>query len=243
MPLRAASALRNAGGTGARAARLLAILITSITVVPVAVRAQTAGENPPAQQTTPAPATPPAAPTPAPAASGNQLPTVEVIQKQAEPAPKAVGPKAAKAKTAKLPTAATTATAAASGTPSETQVQMSPVAGSEIPIDKVAGSVSTLPAADFERPSASLNVADTLLQRVPGITITDVQGGPYQPEVEFHGFAATSVNGTPQGLAVYQNGVRINELFGDTVNWDHQQSRLRPKCHRRRDQHHNEGWL
>ena len=26
--------------------------------------------------------------------------------------------------------------------------------------------------------------------------------------------------GTPQGLAVYQNGVRINEAFGDTVNWD-----------------------
>ncbi len=26
--------------------------------------------------------------------------------------------------------------------------------------------------------------------------------------------------GTPQGLAVYQNGVRINEVFGDTVNWD-----------------------
>ena len=26
--------------------------------------------------------------------------------------------------------------------------------------------------------------------------------------------------GTPQGLAVYQSGVRINEAFGDTVNWD-----------------------
>ncbi len=26
--------------------------------------------------------------------------------------------------------------------------------------------------------------------------------------------------GTPQGLAVYQNGIRINEPFGDTVNWD-----------------------
>ena len=26
--------------------------------------------------------------------------------------------------------------------------------------------------------------------------------------------------GTPQGLAVYQNGVRINEVFGDVVNWD-----------------------
>jgi iron complex outermembrane recepter protein len=28
------------------------------------------------------------------------------------------------------------------------------------------------------------------------------------------------VIGTPQGLAVYQNGVRINEVFGDIVNWD-----------------------
>ena len=28
------------------------------------------------------------------------------------------------------------------------------------------------------------------------------------------------MSGTPQGLAVYQNGVRINEAFGDTVNWD-----------------------
>jgi hypothetical protein len=25
--------------------------------------------------------------------------------------------------------------------------------------------------------------------------------------------------GTPQGLAVYQNGMRINEAFGVTVNW------------------------
>ena len=31
---------------------------------------------------------------------------------------------------------------------------------------------------------------------------------------------ASPVAGTPQGLAVYQNGMRINEAFGDTVNWD-----------------------
>ena len=31
---------------------------------------------------------------------------------------------------------------------------------------------------------------------------------------------ASPVIGTPQGLAVYQNGVRVNEAFGDTVNWD-----------------------
>ncbi len=49
---------------------------------------------------------------------------------------------------------------------------------------------------------------------------TKVAGNPFQPDVQFRGFVASPVSGTPQGLAVYQNGVRINEAFGDTVNWD-----------------------
>ena len=48
----------------------------------------------------------------------------------------------------------------------------------------------------------------------------DVTGNDLQPDVYFRGFDASPVSGTPQGLAVYQNGVRINEAFGDTVNWD-----------------------
>ncbi len=39
-------------------------------------------------------------------------------------------------------------------------------------------------------------------------------------EVSYRGFDASPVGGRAQGLAVYQNGVRINEAFGDTVNWD-----------------------
>ncbi|MBV9686234.1 MAG: TonB-dependent receptor, partial [Alphaproteobacteria bacterium] len=31
---------------------------------------------------------------------------------------------------------------------------------------------------------------------------------------------ASPLQGNPQGLAVYQNGVRFNQPFGDTVNWD-----------------------
>ena len=38
--------------------------------------------------------------------------------------------------------------------------------------------------------------------------------------MQFRGFVSSPVSGTPQGLAVYQNGVRINEAFGDTMNWD-----------------------
>ena len=66
----------------------------------------------------------------------------------------------------------------------------------------------------------SLNIADALQQQVPGIIVSDATGNPFQPDIQFRGFVASPVAGTPQGLAVYQNGVRINEAFGDTVNWD-----------------------
>jgi outer membrane receptor protein involved in Fe transport len=97
----------------------------------------------------------------------------------------------------------------------------SPVAGTSasIEVDKVPASVNFIDAKGIER-AGSLNISDALLQSVPGITVNEVAGNPFQPDVQFRGFVASPVAGTPQGLAVYQNGVRINEAFGDTVNWD-----------------------
>ena len=54
----------------------------------------------------------------------------------------------------------------------------------------------------------------------PGHRHWRFQGNQFQTNVQFRGFEASPVNGVAQGLAVYQNGVRINEAFGDTVNWD-----------------------
>ena len=68
--------------------------------------------------------------------------------------------------------------------------------------------------------TGSLNIADALQQQVPGVVVNEVTGNPFQPDVQFRGFVASPIAGTPQGLAVYQNGVRVNEAFGDTVNWD-----------------------
>lgn len=98
------------------------------------------------------------------------------------------------------------------------QVKLSP-AGGEIPIEKYAGSVSTVSAAEVAS-GGSNNTTDALQQRVPGVIVTDANGNSFQQSVNYRGFESSAVNGTPQGLAVYQNGVRINEVFGDTVNWD-----------------------
>ncbi len=94
-----------------------------------------------------------------------------------------------------------------------------PTAGVGIAVDKVPAAINAVGAAQIAR-TDSLNIADALQQHVPGLIISDTTGNSFMPDVQFRGFVASPVAGTPQGLAVYQNGVRINEAFGDTVNWD-----------------------
>src|SRR5437588_3155516 len=91
--------------------------------------------------------------------------------------------------------------------------------GSSIDVDKIPASVNFVDAARIAR-TGSLNITDALVKYVPGVIVNAVAGNEFQPNVQFRGFVASPVSGTPQGLAVYQNGVRINEAFGDTVNWD-----------------------
>ena len=55
---------------------------------------------------------------------------------------------------------------------------------------------------------------------LPGVALGDQTGNQFQLDINYRGFVSSPVLGTPQGLAVYQNGVRINEVFGDIVNWD-----------------------
>jgi outer membrane receptor for ferrienterochelin and colicin len=95
----------------------------------------------------------------------------------------------------------------------------SPVAGSEIPLAKVPGGVSTVSSSEISRISTDF-VADALQTYVPSVTLSGLQGNVFQPSIDYRGFFASPVDGVPQGLAVYQNGVRINEAFGDTVNLD-----------------------
>src|ERR1700736_6121129 len=90
---------------------------------------------------------------------------------------------------------------------------------SGIDVDRVPASVNIVDVNQIQR-TQSLNIADALQKYVPGVVVNEVTGNPFQPNVQFRGFVASPVAGTPQGLAVYQNGVRINEAFGDTVNWD-----------------------
>lgn len=84
---------------------------------------------------------------------------------------------------------------------------------------KVPSNTVTLTPDEFDH-AKSTSLPDALLQRVPSVYTNDISGNSFQPDVQYRGFQASPVLGVAQGLAIYQNGVRVNEAFGDTVNWD-----------------------
>jgi iron complex outermembrane receptor protein len=108
---------------------------------------------------------------------------------------------------------------AATTLPTVEVIGTSPLLGSGIDRDKVPANARSFSPTDLGR-SGVPDLSGTLSQRVPSVNVNDVQDNPFQPDIQFRGFDASPIQGTPQGLAVYQNGVRINEAYGDTVNWD-----------------------
>ncbi len=98
-------------------------------------------------------------------------------------------------------------------------VGATPLAGIGIDEAKVPGNVQSIDAAALAR-DGTANLTGALEQRIGSVSITDTLADPFQPDILYRGFEASPVLGASQGLAVYQNGARLNEAFGDAVNWD-----------------------
>jgi iron complex outermembrane recepter protein len=95
----------------------------------------------------------------------------------------------------------------------------SPLIGSGIDRNTVPAETQVLNSNDLKR-EGTPNLVNSLNQQVGGVTLNSGSGNPFQPTFFYHGYAASPLQGTPQGLAVYVNGVRFNQAFGDTVDWD-----------------------
>ena len=85
--------------------------------------------------------------------------------------------------------------------------------------EKIPYNVQSAFSDELER-AQSLDLADFLNRSMGSVSINDAQNNPLQPDISYRGFTASPLLGLAQGLAIYQNGVRINEPLGDTVNWD-----------------------
>jgi hypothetical protein len=113
-----------------------------------------------------------------------------------------------------------TITMALAGVESTVQVvSTTPLTGTSQSTNEIAGAVQTATATDI-RQSGSLELGDFLNRYMNGVYLNEMQGNPFQPDVNFRGYTASPLLGTPEGISVYLDGVRQNQPFGDVVSWD-----------------------
>lgn len=98
-------------------------------------------------------------------------------------------------------------------------VSETPLAGTDLNIDQIAAPVQTATATDIQS-SGALDLGDFLNRRLNGVFVNEMAENPFQPDVNFRGYTASPLLGTPAGISVYVDGVRQNQPFGDVVSWD-----------------------
>ena len=98
-------------------------------------------------------------------------------------------------------------------------VGTTPLPGIGVPVNEIPANVQAATGAEMQK-QESVSLPDFLDRNLGSVSINEAQGNPFQPDVNFRGFQASPLLGVPQGLSVFQDGVRINDPFGDVVNWD-----------------------
>jgi len=156
--------------------------------------------------------------------STTTLPEIRVIA-TTPVAPPRVPPRAPAAAAAPTPARTTAARTTPAPTPAPAPAAaaapetVSKAVPGAVELDKIPSNVQTVGASAFDGTKAP-DLLQSLDRALPGVSLSSQTGNDFQLDLNYRGFTASPVIGTPQGLAVYQNGVRINEVFGDVVNWD-----------------------
>lgn len=97
--------------------------------------------------------------------------------------------------------------------------EIGPLPGLGLTKNQIPGNVQSITAKEI-KDSHSLSMSDLLNKKLQSVTVNDYQGNPFQMDIQYRGFTAGPQLGTPQGLSVFFDGIRVNEPFGDVVNWD-----------------------
>jgi outer membrane receptor protein involved in Fe transport len=100
-----------------------------------------------------------------------------------------------------------------------TVVGTTPLPGVEVSMDWLPAPVQVATSREIEQTQA-IDVSNFLVRRINGVYANEVQNNPFQPDVNYRGYTASPLLGTPQGISVYMDGVRLNQPFGEVVSWD-----------------------
>lgn len=98
-------------------------------------------------------------------------------------------------------------------------IAAAPIAGMGQAKDTIPAAIQTTNAKQI-RETQSIDISSLLSDNFSGVHVNDNVGNPFQMDVNYRGYTASPLLGTPQGLSVYMDGVRMNQAFGDVVLWE-----------------------
>lgn len=98
-------------------------------------------------------------------------------------------------------------------------IGVTPLPGSNLPAEKIPANVQTVNSEQLSN-AKTTSLSEYMNRYLGSVSVNEAQNNPLQPDIYYRGFVASHLLGLPQGLSTYVNGVRFNEPFGDSVNWD-----------------------
>lgn len=94
-----------------------------------------------------------------------------------------------------------------------------PMHGVGLPEDEIPANIQSANDEDIER-IQGLDLSEFMNKTLGSVSLNQAQNNPFQPDLKFRGFTASPLVGNSQGLSVYMDGIRINEPFGDAINFE-----------------------
>ena len=98
-------------------------------------------------------------------------------------------------------------------------VSTAPLPGVDRSLEEIPSPVQASDQRDISN-SGALDLSSFMNLRLSGVHLNELQGNPFQADLNYRGYTASPLLGTPQGLSIYMDGVRLNQPFGDVVSWD-----------------------
>lgn len=98
-------------------------------------------------------------------------------------------------------------------------VGVAPLPGFDVPRLQIPLNVQIAQADDIRQVHGQ-SITDLLQRDFQGVNVTQAQDNPWQGNLYFHGFTLSPLLGSPAGISVYLDGVRQNEPFAETMDWD-----------------------
>ena len=98
-------------------------------------------------------------------------------------------------------------------------VVTTPLTGPTLEARSEPAPVQTATSSQIEA-SHALDLTAYMNRTLGSVYVNDIQNNPLQPDINYRGYTASPLLGTPQGLSIYMDGVRLNQPFGDVVSWD-----------------------